>query len=129
MVVDASVIAAIVFDEPELERAAATIAGYRAVAPGLIDFEMANIALTQLRRRALTMDRAAAAMTEYFDLPIERQPVAGAELVALGHRFGVTAYDAAYLWLAGHLRAPLATFDARLASVAATYLSELPPAR
>lgn len=43
----------------------------------------------------------------------------------LAVRHGITGYDAAYLWLAAELRAPLATFDRQLAQAAQTYLSTL----
>jgi predicted nucleic acid-binding protein len=43
----------------------------------------------------------------------------------IGNSFELSAYDAAYLWVAGHLRAPIATFDARLAAAAKTYLAQL----
>ena len=42
---------------------------------------------------------------------------------ALAQRYGLSAYDAAYLWVAGSLKAPLATFDAKLAEAAQLYLA------
>ena len=42
---------------------------------------------------------------------------------ALSIRYGLSAYDAAYLWLAGNLQAPLATFDAKLAKAARLHLA------
>ena len=42
---------------------------------------------------------------------------------ALAMRYGLSAYEAAYLWLAGALQAPLATFDAKLAEAARAHLS------
>jgi predicted nucleic acid-binding protein len=40
-------------------------------------------------------------------------------LLDIGARYGLTAYDAAYLVLADQLAAPLLTFDQRLAEAAA----------
>lgn len=127
IVVDASLIAAIVFAEPELELARARLSGFVPIAPALLDFEIANATATRLRRRAIGVDEAARAMQDFVDLPIERAEVDTGALPLLGHRFGLSAYDAAYLWLAGEIRAPLATFDARLARAAAQYLGQLPP--
>jgi predicted nucleic acid-binding protein len=45
---------------------------------------------------------------------------------ALAMRYRLSAYDAAYLWLAGSLQAPLATFDAKLAGAARDYLAGTP---
>ena len=42
--------------------------------------------------------------------------------MALAQRYKLTAYDAAYLWLAERLEAPLATFDAALARAAREHL-------
>jgi predicted nucleic acid-binding protein len=44
---------------------------------------------------------------------------------ALAMRYRLSAYDAAYLWLAGALQAPLAT-DAKLAGAARDYLAGTP---
>ena len=44
---------------------------------------------------------------------------------ALTLRYKLSAYDAAHLWLAAELKAPLATFDAELARAASTHLSSL----
>ena len=41
-----------------------------------------------------------------------------ADVTALAAQYGLSAYDAAYLWLAVDLRAPLLTFDQRLARAA-----------
>ena len=123
VVVDASVIAAIVFAEPELELAHARLGGFAAVAPALLDIEIANVVVTRLRRRTIAPDVAIQVMQDLADLPIERAAVESAELPLLADRFGLTAYDAAYLWLAASLRAPLATLDARLGGAATELLA------
>ncbi len=40
-------------------------------------------------------------------------------------RYGLSGYDAAYLWLAAEMRVPLLTFDAKLAIAAKAYLESL----
>ena len=45
---------------------------------------------------------------------------------ALALRYKLTAYAAAYLWLAAELKAPLATFDEKLAVAAQAHLASLP---
>ena len=123
LVVDASFVAAIVFAELEMDAAGSRLIGYTPVAPTLLDFEMANIAVVKVLRRSLTLDEATNAMTNFFDLPIERLRVDGTALVALAQRYGLTAYDAAYLWLAAAIPAPLATFDKTLALAAREHLA------
>jgi predicted nucleic acid-binding protein len=43
---------------------------------------------------------------------------------ALAMRYGLSGYDAAYLWLAGFLQAPLATFNEKLAGAARAHLAK-----
>jgi predicted nucleic acid-binding protein len=40
-------------------------------------------------------------------------------------RYRLSAYDSCYLWLAAELKAPLATFDEKLATAAKTHLAGL----
>jgi predicted nucleic acid-binding protein len=44
------------------------------------------------------------------------------EVLQRAMRYGLTACDAAYLWLAGNLQAALAPFDAALGAVAREHL-------
>ena len=94
-------------------------------APAIIDYELANVALTKIRRRSISTADAMRILTSYAGLEIERFDVDALSAVRIGELFGVTAYDAAYLWVAGHLRAPIATFDRRVAAAAKAYLSQL----
>jgi plasmid stability protein len=64
---------------------------------------------------------------EAAELDIERLDIDLPSTVRIGETFALTAHGAAYLWMAGHLRAPIVTFDARLAAAAKTYLSQLGP--
>jgi len=46
-------------------------------------------------------------------------------LLVLANRWSLGACDAAHLWLAAELKAPLATFDQRLAQAARQHLDRL----
>jgi uncharacterized protein with PIN domain len=50
-VVDASALAALLFAEPEADSIARRLEGARLVAPSLVDFELANVCLTKMRRQ------------------------------------------------------------------------------
>ena len=126
LVVDASVLAACVFGEPERDAAEARLKGFALHAPELIDYELANVAATKLRCGDLAQDIAARALAEFAAMALDRHAPAPDEMAALAWRYGLSAYDAAYLWVAGQLKAPLATFDRRLAEAATTHLSNLP---
>jgi predicted nucleic acid-binding protein len=97
LVVDASVLTALLFDEPQRDEA----------------------------RNRLESEAARAALRMYESTDIRLLNVDGRELVELAERYRLTAYDAAYLWVAAELRAPLITFDARLGEAARQHLGSL----
>lgn len=126
-VVDSSVLAAFIFGEPESNLAEARMHPYALHAPALLPFEIANVAANKLRRRIATAV-ALADRLEGFDFgTIALAGVPPVELFRLAQRYALSAYDASYLWLAADLRAPLLTFDGKLAAAAADCLAGLPP--
>lgn len=124
LVVDCSLIAAMLFQEAERDEALGRLFGRSLHAPSLLDFEIVNVALKKIKRGEA--QAVADGMARHDLLPIERHRVDAAETLALAVQYGLTGYDAAYLWLAADLRAPLATFDRQLAQAAQTHLGALP---
>lgn len=92
-----------------------------AIAPALWPFEVANaLAMAERRARISPVEREQvlemlAAMGVSVEAPPSTVP---RELVSLTQRWGLTAYDAAYLQLAIAQDVPLATIDAELAKAA-----------
>ncbi|MGE0800114.1 MAG: type II toxin-antitoxin system VapC family toxin [Lautropia sp.] len=123
LVVDASVLAAVLFQEATASAAQALIHGRALHAPALLDFELANVASSKARRGLTDRDAAGAALDALSMLDLIRHPAPPASLLRLAARYGLSAYDAAYLWLAEALPAPLATFDARLGEAARRHLA------
>lgn len=124
IVVDASILAAVLFSESGRGKAEASMAGHALCAPSLIDFEIANVALNKKRRRLIDADTLEGAIRDFTELDIERYPITAADLVALAERYALSAYDASYLWLAASLQVPLVTFDERLGAAAKEHLAE-----
>lgn len=120
-VVDASLIAALLFVEPEQRVAAQRLARCRPVAPDLLPYELANVAVNKLRRGQdeATVQRS---LGDLDALGIELHAIAAPLALELAARYALTAYDAAYLALADRLRCPLLTFDTRLAEAARRHL-------
>lgn len=116
VVVDASALAAVAFREPEGKAIVDRLAGRELVAPRLLAYELTNTALTKIRRRPTEADAIRAGLDGVLseELAIYWSDVAYDEVLALAEHTGLTAYDAAYLWLAHHLEADLVTLDARL---------------
>ncbi len=115
VVVDCSALAAIIFDEPEAEIAAQRIAGHVLHAPQLLQAELSQVALVKHRRGE---SHAMPALDQSAALPIDLHPLDMSAVVRLADRYALTAYDAAYLWLAARLECPLITFDRRLGRAA-----------
>lgn len=126
VVADASVVIALLFEEQQWEEAAERLRGRLISAPHLLDLEFANAALRKMRREgrdAAAVDRA---MQVFGEVVADRHPVPAAAALELAQRYGLTPYDAAYLWLAEQLEVPLITFDARLGEAAKRHLEGAP---
>lgn len=123
VVVDCSLLAAMLFHEPDGAAAERKVAGRSLHAPALLDYEVASVAIK--KSRAGRAEVAGDAMLRYARAAIELHNVDPSALVSLAQRYQLSAYDAAYLWLAAELKAPLATFDRRLGEAAQRHLSAL----
>jgi len=115
-VVDASAFAALLFAEPEAEAIAERLEGARLAAPALLDFELANVCLTKIRRQPGQREALRAAFRLAHRLKVETVAVDHAAALDLAEATGLTAYDASYLWLARALEAELVTLDRKLAA-------------
>lgn len=123
-VVDASLLCAVLFAEPEAPAAQQQLDGRRLCAPRFLAQEVLNVIVTK-HRRGLELAAAQRVLAIYEKLTLELiDPDLPAQLT-LALRYGLSGYDAAYLWLAGELRAPLLTFDRKLAQAAQQHLAAL----
>lgn len=103
-----------VFAEPEAEALGERLRGEDLVAPSLLAFEVANVAAVKLRRGSGPLRALEAGLEAFSRLGIVFYPTSPLALFSLANRTGLTAYDAAYLWLADSLGAELVTLDREL---------------
>ena len=127
-VVDASALAALLFNEPEASKIAAQLTGARLVAPALLGFELANVCLIKSRRDPAQSEILVTAFKLRHRLAIEEAAVDHDAVVHLASTTGLTAYDASYLWLARQLGADLVTLDVQLAKAEAASRPDQPAA-
>lgn len=95
-------------------------------APTVLPYELANVATHKARRHPALAAQLSEMLNEALDLGIELVPAPATIIFPLADRYRLSAYDAAYLWVAEQLQAPLATFDARLARAAQQHLNQRP---
>ena len=114
-VLDASALAALTFAEPDARQIVTSLGDDDLVAPSLLWHEMANVCITKIRSYPTEREKILGAFRMAGNLRIQILDVDHAAVVELADATGLTAHDAAYLWLAQHLGAPLVTLDRRLA--------------
>jgi predicted nucleic acid-binding protein len=123
VVVDCSALAGLLFHEEWEALAAEKIHGRTLHAPFLLQIEVASVALKK-HRNGFT-DIVTDALVQYAALDINLYQVEPQDALALALRYQLSACDAAYLWLAAELKAPLATFDEKLGRAAQLHLASL----
>ena len=123
VVVDCSALAGMLFEEPWHALAAEKIHGRTLNAPFLLQVEITSVALKKHKQGLETL--AVSGLARYDALDIALHQIQPTSVLALALRYKLSAYDAAYLWLAAELKAPLATFDEKLAAAAQTHLASL----
>ena len=117
IVVDASALAAFVFQEPEGEAIRDRLADATVFAPALLRYELANTALKKARQQPADAVRILTALAIALDdtSGLVWRDVDARDVALLAQAANLTAYDASYLWLAAALGADLLTLDRRLA--------------
>ena len=118
VVVDASALASLLFGEPDAEVVAAQLANRQLTAPTLLRYELASVYLKKLRRYESERDALTEMLRSYPQLGIDEVQPDPDGLAYLVEQTGLTAYDAAYLWIGRLLGAPIVTLDVRLAKAA-----------
>jgi predicted nucleic acid-binding protein len=122
LVVDCSVVAAQVFQEPERMLAEDAMSAALALcAPTLLPYEIASVAQKKTRRGEPDLALLGIELFSAMDVGLHRVNLV--EVCALATHYKLSSYDASYLWLAKHLDAPLFTFDHALQRAAEEYLN------
>lgn len=121
VVVDASALAALTFQEAQADTIALSLEGATVYAPHLLKFEVANVALTKMRREPAKTVQLMEALHHVFDRDwgVTWHDVDTTDVALVARTTGLTAYDASYLWLAGYLGAELITLDKKIIAASA----------
>jgi len=111
VVADASAVAALLFGEPGGPGVAERLEGCVLFAPTLLRYELASVCLKKGLADSSMRTRLAGALKLFPRLQIREVQTPAEALVESATASGLTAYDAAYLWLSQALDAELVTLD------------------
>lgn len=118
IVVDTSVLIAVVTGEPSRAEMIRMTKGADLLAPASVHWEVGNALVALVKRRVATQTHAAEALQAYAGIPIRFVEVDLAESVGLAAEYRLYAYDAYLLACAKNERAPLLTLDKALTKAA-----------
>jgi predicted nucleic acid-binding protein len=118
VVVDASVLIAVITNEEEKEKLVAMTNEAELIAPLSVHWEVGNAFSSLLKRKRITIDEALQAIEIYLQIPVRFVEVELTDSLELANEFGIYAYDAYLLRCAEKYRLPLLTLDNRLVQVA-----------
>ena len=113
-VVDASVMAALIYEEPRAEEADALLRGAELHAPLLMAYELTNIARKKADQHPVRREELVAVLEAALAMDIHWRDVRHTSVLQIALETGLSTYDACYLYLSRLLGAGLVTFDRRL---------------
>ena len=118
VVIDASVLIAVITNEDEKEKLVALTSEAELIAPLSVHWEIGNAFSSLLKRKRLDLDEALQAIEIYLQIPVRFVEVELTESLELASELGLYAYDAYLLQCSAKYHLPLLTLDNRLAQAA-----------
>ena len=118
IIVDASVLIAVIVNEAEKEKLIAMTQEAELVAPMSVHWEIGNAFSSLLKRGRVTIEQALQAIDMYSEIPIRFVEVELTNSLELANAFGIYAYDAYLLRCAEKYHLPLLTLDKPLVHIA-----------
>ena len=114
VIADTSAVAALLFGEPGGPGVADRLEDHAVFAPTLLRYELASVCLKKGMADPHNRQGLLAALRLFPRLRIREVQVPSDALVEAAAASGLTAYDAAYLWLSRELEGELVSLDDRL---------------
>ena len=118
IIVDASVIIAVIANEPERDKLIELSQGATLVAPSSIHWEIGNAFSAMLKRNRITLHQSLQAIDIYHRIPIRFAEVELEEALKLAAEFNNYAYDAYLMRCAMKYNSPLLSLDKNLVQMA-----------
>jgi len=114
IVVDTSVIIAVIANEPQKEALAELTTGADLIAPHSVHWEIGNAFSAMLRRERIKVEQAIQAIKLYQQIPIRFVDVELEEAIQIASALGIYAYDAYLIRCALKYQSPLISLDRNL---------------
>lgn len=118
LIVDTSVILAVLLNEPSKDALIEQSTGAELVAPAALHWELGNALSALLKRKRLTFDEVQQVIQSYQQIPIRLLDVALEEALTIAAANRIYAYDAYFVVCAQRLSAALITLDGGLMTAA-----------
>jgi len=118
IVIDTSVIIAVVCNESKRDALIEITRGARLLAPHSVHWEVGNALSAMLRRNRIGLEQALQVIAAYSQIPIRFVDAELGETLAIAARFGLYAYDAYLVRCALRHGAPLLSLNGGLIQVA-----------
>lgn len=118
VVIDASVLIAVITNEDEKDKLVALTTDAELIAPLSVHWEIGNAFSALLKRKRVTLDDALQAIEIYLQIPVRFVEVELTESLELASELRLYAYDAYLLQCALKYHLPLLTLDNKLAQAA-----------
>src|ERR1035441_7090368 len=114
IVIDTSVILAVISEQPEKPELIRLTRGATLVAPSSVHWEVGNALSAMFKRKAIGLDEGLKLLESYAAIPIRLTDLALKQAVELAARLNIYAYDAYVIACAVNQRAPILTLDGGL---------------
>jgi predicted nucleic acid-binding protein len=118
LVVDTSILIAVLVSEPERAQIIKQTAGYDLIAPGSVHWEIGNALAAMLKRKRITPDQAKATLLAYERIPIRFRDVDMEMAIEIAYAYDLYAYDAYIISCAHENRCALISLDKNLLNAA-----------
>lgn len=118
IVIDTSVIVAVIANEPVKSALIAVTTGANLLAPASVPWEIGNAFSAMRKRQRVTLAQVQKAVAAYHKISIRLVEIELSEALVLADQLGIYAYDAYVLRCALRMRCPLLTLDQGLLAAA-----------
>jgi predicted nucleic acid-binding protein len=118
MVIDTSVIIAVLVSEPERAKVIKQTDGYDLLAPGSVHWEIGNALAAMLKRKRINHEQVKAILLAYETIPIRFREVDMGLAMEIAYEHDLYAYDAYVIACARESRCALISLDKSLLNAA-----------